>query len=627
MKLSLMHRHIKPILSLAAAALAIIEGNSVASASGLLIEAENFTDKGGWQVDQQFMDLMGSSYLLAHGLGKPVKAASTQAHFPRTGTYTLYVRTYNWTSPWHSGEGPGKFSVSVNGDIINSSLGTTGKGWFWQKAGTVSIKQLQATIALMDMSGFDGRCDALYFADDAMDIPPNTLQELSSFRIKKGTLPQESTVEKFDFVVSGGGIAGICAAVSAARLGLKTALINDRPVLGGNNSSEVRVHLGGRIGIGPYPHLGNLIKEFGPSRQGNAQPADYYEDDKKQRWIEEEKNVTLFPSFRVNQVEKDGKKIRSVTAQHIETGKQIQLQAPIFADCTGDGTVGFLAGADFSMGREAHSEYKEPTAPEKADDMTMGASVQWYSTTQEHPVSFPPFSYGITVNESNAEKVTMGEWNWETGMNLDQLKDAEIIRDYAMLIVYSNWSFLKNDLKDNAAYKNRELSWVSYIAGKRESRRLLGDLVLTENDLRNRIIYPDATAASSWSIDLHYPDLKNLSHYPFSAFKSIDKHIPIHFYPIPFRCFYSRNVENLFMAGRNISVTHVALGTVRVMRTTGMMGEVVGMGAYLCQKYKTTPKGVYRDHLGKIQDLMKKGTGSADLPNRQTYNQGTTLSR
>ncbi|WP_106828216.1 FAD-dependent oxidoreductase [Parabacteroides pacaensis] len=592
----------------------------------LFVEAESFQQKGGWKVDQQFMDQMGSPYLLAHGMGVPVKNASTEVMFPKPGDYYIYVRTYNWTSPWKKGEGPGKFSLWVGDRCQASSLGTEGTAWMWQKAGKISIKELRQTLTLRDLTGFDGRCDAIYFTTEKNKIPPSDLHELTVFRRNALHFPDlPADAGQYDFVVIGGGIAGMCAAISSARLGLKVALINDRPVLGGNNSSEIRVHLGGRIESGVYKQLGNLIKEFGPVKGGNAQPAGNYEDEKKEEIINREKNITLFPNFRAFAVEKEGNKITAVLAQHIETGEVLSFKAPLYSDCTGDGTIGYLAGADYLMGRESRDQFQESTAPEKADKMTMGASVQWYSEDKGQPTTFPLFNYGVDFNHTNAEKVTMGEWTWETGMNYDQIKDFERIRDYGLLVVYSNWSYLKNEFTEDQRYKNLSLAWVAYIAGKRESRRLLGDHILTENDLRNQVEYPDATASTTWSIDLHYPDPKNSEHFPAEEFKSIAKHIPIHPYPIPYRCLYSRNVDNLFMAGRNISVTHVALGTVRVMRTTGMMGEVVGMAASLCKQYHTLPREIYQSYLDQLKALMQDGTGQKGLPNNQQYNEGATL--
>lgn len=595
-------------------------------AADLLVEAESFSNKGGWVVDQQFMDLMGSPYLLAHGMGVPVEDASTEVTFPKRGEYYVYVRTYNWTAPWRQGEGPGRFTLSVGEEKISQVLGCTGEAWMWQEAGKVSVKEKSAVIRLHDLTGFDGRCDAIYFTTKKGDVPPSDLAELDVFRRKALHLPDKvPSAGTYDLVVVGAGVAGMSAAVSAARLGCNVALINDRPVVGGNNSSEIRVHLGGRIEMGPYKELGGLQKEFGPEKGGNAQPAAIYEDQKKLDWLAGEERVSLFLNYRVIGVEKEGDRIVAVTAKHIENGSELRFEAPLFSDCTGDGTVGYLAGADYRMGRESREEFGESIAPEKADKMTMGASVQWYSVETDGPSTFPEFDYGIEFTDESCERVTMGEWTWETGMNFDQIKDFERIRDYGMLVIYSNWSYLKNRLKGNDLYRNRQLGWVAYMAGKRESRRLLGDYILKEDDLTKHVAHEDASFTTTWSIDLHRPDPKNSRYFPNQEFKAVTTHILIYPYPVPYRCLYSRNVENLFMAGRNISVTHVALGTVRVMRTTGMMGEVVGMAASLCKKYDTTPRGVYRYHLNDLKALMKEGVNEKGLPNNQQYNEGGTL--
>ena len=587
-------------------ALLLLLNSNSARAAELFIEAENFSHKGGWVVDNQYMDLMGSSYLMAHGLGKPVEKAFTQVQIPEAGKYRLYVRTYNWTSPWYDGEGPGKFNLRINDSQPLGSLGTQGKEWAWQYAGEMELPVGEVTLQAK--------------------LIPNRDPELRVFRNKLLGLPEvPPEAGAFDLVVTGGGVAGISAAVSAARLGLKVALVQNRPILGGNNSSDVRVHLGGRIETGPYGNLGDLQKEFGPARGGNARPAEYYEDQKKLDFVLAEPNITLFLNHHVYGVVKDGKsRIEKVLARHTETGQEIALAAPLFADCTGDGSVGVLAGANYRMGREPRSEHGEPQAPEIADKMTLGASVQWYSVDTGKESSFPKFKYGIEFNAQNAEKVTMGEWTWETGLNKDQIREAEQIRDYGMLVVFSNWSWLKNE-SGLEKYKNLALDWVAYIAGKRESRRLLGDHILTENDILDFVIYPDAAGSTTWSIDLHYPDPKNTKYFPNKEFKAIAVQNNIYPYPVPYRCLYSRNIENLFMAGRNISVTHIALGTTRVMRTCGIMGEVVGMAASLCKKHNVGPREVYQAHLQELKELMELGVGRGDLPNNQTYNLGGTL--
>ena len=580
------------------------------SDDGILIETESFGNTGGWVLDQQFMDQMGSPYLLAHGLGRPVRDAETTVNIPVQGTWHVYARTYNWTSPWTSSPGPGKFKVRIAGKQMKNTLGAEGGGWHWQYAGKVKLNAGETSVALSDLTGFDGRCDALYLTMDqeAVSADPDAYID----RVRDEAMKNREAaagVRKFDFVVVGGGIAGMCAAVSAARLGCNVALVNDRPVLGGNNSSEVRVHLGGYSEVGPNDGLGRMIREFGHTRKGNAQPASNYEDDRKQEFIDNEENVTLFANCRATRVRMDGNRIAAVLIQDVVTGKVCWLEAPLFSDCTGDGTIGYLAGADWRMGREARSEYGESLAPEQADSMVMGASVQWYSVKKDGRTTFPEFSYGVTFNEDNCEKVTMGEWTWETGMNLNQVTDAERIRDYGLLVIYSNWSYLKNHKKDNARWADRDLEWVAYIAGKRESRRLLGDYILKQDDIDKNVFHEDASFTTTWSIDLHFPDPDNSRNFPGAEFKTATVHNWIYPYAVPYRCLYSRNIDNLFMAGRNISQTHVALGTTRVMRTTGMMGEVVGMAASLCHKYSCSPRDVYRYHLDDLKPLMKKGTG------------------
>jgi hypothetical protein len=314
-------------------------------------------------------------------------------------------------------------------------------------------------------------------------------------------------------------------------------------VLGGNNSSEVRVHLGARINLEPYPNLGNLVNEIGPQKGGNAQPKDYYEDDKKLKAVMNEENISLFLNYHANAVEvKDGSIVK-VFAENIETGEKRAFSAPLFADCTGDGTIGYLAGAEYMSGRESRDEFNEPTAPEVADNLTMGISVQWFSRDAGKPVGFPDIQWGLPWDDDKLFAITRGDWDWETGMGKDMVRETEFIRDYGLLVVYSNWSYLKNHYSKKDEFKNEELQWVAYIGGKRESRRLVGDYVLTENDLTNRNILSDGTAPTSWTIDLHYPDPENEKKFDGQAFRSIAKHIKIYPYPIPYRCLYSKKYQ------------------------------------------------------------------------------------
>lgn len=589
----------------------------------VLVETESFAEKGGWKIDQQFMDVMGSPYLIAHGAGVPVEDARTKVKLPGKGEWNVYVRTFNWTSPWYDGEGPGKFKVCVQGKELAETLGAEGSQWEWQYAGSFRAKSSEIEVSLKDLTGFDGRCDAILFTRSKKTPAAATTEEMAALR--KRLIRDYDKVHdmgEYDFVVAGGGVAGMCAAVSAARLGLKVALIHNRPVLGGNNSSEIRVHLGGAIECDPYPELGNLIKEFGHTKLGNANPAECYEDGKKMDFVRNEKNISLFLNTHVTDVEMDGSTITALLARDIETGKLMKFKAPLFSDCTGDANVGYLAGADWRTGRESVGETGEPGAVPEADKQVLGASVQWYSKDTGADSPFPVFEYGKTFTEESVQKVKKGEWTWETGMLRDQINEAERVRDHGLLVVYSNWSYLKNRSSVKEKYANLALDWVAYVAGKRESRRLLGDHILTQNDLLDEVPYEDGSVPTSWSIDLHFPDPANSRFFPGEEFKSICTQEHIEIYPIPYRCFYSRNISNLFMAGRNASVTHVALGTVRVMRTTAMMGEVVGMAAAVCHRNSCQPRKVYTDHFNQLKDLMKEGCGKKGLENNQKFNVG-----
>jgi len=601
---------------------------SLAGAQTILIEAEGFENLGGWVIDQQFMDQMGSPYLLAHGLGQPVKDATTAVSFPAAGTYRVWVRTRDWVAPWKAPGAPGRFQLLVNGVPLKTIFGTEGPDWHWQAGGTVQISNGQTTITLHDLTGFEGRCDAIVFTTDTGFTPPNDGEQIATFRRKALGLPDEPQVAgNFDLVVVGGGIAGTCTAVSAARLGLQVALIQNRPVLGGNNSSEVRVHLGGEINLPPYPAIGNIVRELDSGYQGNARSASFYDDDRKMSVVQAEKNIHLFVNMHAFKVQTQGDSIVAVIAKHIIDGSQLRFHAPLFADCTGDGTIGYLAGADYRMGREGRNQTGESMAPEKPDKMTMGTSVMWYSAQNKKPTRFPDCPWALQFNEESCQNATRGEWNWETGLNRDQITEFEYIRDYSFRAIYGNWAFQKNHSRNKDKYDKLKLDWVAYIGGKRESRRLLGDCILQQQDIQKRKRFPDSFVTSTWSIDLHYPEPKNSKYFPGEEFRAICTQPKIKPYPIPYRCLYSRNIRNLIMAGRCISVTHVALGTVRVMRTCGMMGELIGMAASLCKKYDTDPRGVYQNHLSRLKQLARRGVGKLNETNDEAFEQAAENGR
>lgn len=579
---------------------------SLFAAATVFIEAESFSDLGGWSLDTQHMETMGSPYLIAHGIGTPVADARTEVSVAEPGMYALWVRTRNWTSPW-SASPAGLFRVHVNGQMVNTVFGEGDGTWRWVKAdGTIALKAGTNAISIHDLTGFDGRIDALCFV-------PGTDRPIRP----KPTPADES---RYDIVVCGGGVAGICAAISAARNGLKVALVQDRPVLGGNNSSEVRVWLGGHIHVGNYPKLGDVVAEIAPSEGGNAWSAGFYCDDLKLRVVRGESNISLFLNTKAMSVEKSGEEISAVVGWDARTGAHHRFAASLFVDATGDGMIGFLAGADYRVGREARSETGERLAPENGDQLTMGTSCQWRAVETGRPNAFPSMPWMLKLDAATATAALRGDWDWETGFFRDQVADAEYIRDYGLLVAYSNWSFVKNESAERDDFATKRLEWVAYVAGKRECRRLMGDVVLSSEDVLAAKPFPDGTCISSWSIDLHYPKTEKDTGFKGESFRSKCEQNMIVMYPIPYRCLYSRNVPNLFMAGRDISVTHAALGTVRVMRTTGMMGEVVGMAASICRRHSCRPRDVYARYFRELQAKMSAGAGKGLPQSRQTYN-------
>ena len=556
------------------------------------IPAASFEEHGGWVVETQSIETLGSSYLMAHGLGKPVADAETYVELPG-GNYRIYALTRDWTAVWGRGESAGRFELLADGKPL-ALLGTNGADWDWQFAGEIHGS---AKLSLHDLTGFNGRCAGLFITDS--DDKPEIIEE-----------PVVDSPDEFDLIVAGGGVAGVCAALSAIRSGVKTLLIQDRGVLGGCNSSEVRVSMGGQPHAGPYPHLGNIVDEIAPIMgSGATYSGEYYEDSRKKLVFE----LSPRSLWRVELntavvgVERDGNMITAVICQSVLTGKRTKYRAKLFADCTGDAVLARKLGCETMYGTESRGEFGEQLAPDKEKREVMGQSILWLTKDIGRYCDFPEVDFGIEINEGNCLYVKGGDWEWESGQYRDQALEGELIRDYAMVAIFANWSYLKHHSKRKDEFANLKLDWVSPIGGKRESYRVVGDHVITQLDIDSKLPYRDGTAAITWDIDLHYPDPKYKDVYP-EPFRSCAYHRGIHApYPIPYRCLYSKDIDNLFLGGRIISASHVAFAAIRVMRTLGQLGEVVGMAAAVCKSHDTTPRGVYEKHLDELIIRMRAG--------------------
>jgi len=578
---------------LIAAAGLLVSSITTCAAGNVLVEAESFRDKGGWKVDQQFADIMGSYFLLAHGMGRAVENAKTTLSFPTKGVYYLWVRTRNWApGKW---DAPGRFQVVVDGKTVDSVLGTN-PGWSWQSAGKVKISGTEVPIELKDLTGFDGRCDALFFSTDSQNVPPDDLTKLAAWRRQISGLPEvpSATVE-FDVVIVGGGIAGCAAALAADKQGLKVALIHDRPLLGGNASSEVRVHTLGIYGKGETMLKGLDTKHW-PNGSAKAIP----DTTKRHKTMDAAKNVHQFLCWRAYDANTQHSRITSIDARQTESGEIKCFSAPVFIDCTGDGWIGYWAGAEFRYGRESSDTYAETWSkhgdkwsPKVADSRTMGSSLLWNSERAGAPVTFPEVPWAMDVAKGHA--ATSGEWYWEYSSNdKHQIDDAEEIRDHLLRAIYGSFSNAKKDPKN----ANTRLKWVGYLSGKRESLRLVGDYIYTMTDAAERRTFPDTVVEERREIDVHY-QLEKSSFLSRALFYKTGGT-----YYIPFRSLYSKNIDNLMMAGRCFSCSHIGLGGPRVMKTTGQMGIATGYAAWLCKKYKTTPRGIYKAHIEELRGLI-----------------------
>lgn len=418
-----------------------------------------------------------------------------------------------------------------------------------------------------------------------------------------------------ELCVIGGGLAGSFAALAAARRGAKVVLIQDRPMLGGNASSEIRMWVRGAHGV--YNRESGLISELEERNiHGNPTLVHSLFDATLYGMVYENPNIRMLLNTSCVDASMNGTNtgIRSVTAWQSTTYTWFTVYAELFADCSGDSILAPLTGAFWRKGREAKETYGETLAQDRADSHTMGMSVILAARETDHPVRFIPPSFASRFPTDESFSGDDGEsvhaqlrdhrvatsgcnlWWVELGGNLDTIHDADRVRDRLLANIYGVWDHIKN--QGDHGMENWDLEWVGFLPGKRESGRYVGDITVTEHDLVSSGHFPDEIAYGGWPMDDHNP--YGMEKNPHSNTPSVM--IPLQEpYGLPYRALYSKNIENLMFAGRNISVSHVALSSTRVMGTCSLLGQAMGTAAAIALSHRCSPRGVYERHLEELQ--------------------------
>lgn len=443
--------------------------------------------------------------------------------------------------------------------------------------------------------------------------------------------------EKYDVVVCGGGLAGLSAAVASARHGARTCLVQDRPVLGGNSSSEIRVTPHGAAAFHAYARESGIVSEALTQERSINHEAIFENGWTNSVWdltlydlVMKTDGLTLHLNTAVDGLVQDGNRINALVGRVANAEVLVQLEADVFIDCTGDGVIGALAGAKWETGTEAHSLYKEPHAPEVATADVMGSSLHFKTVDVGHPAPFEAPDWAVRYDDPKffyeggrvPKTLKSGYWWIEIGPPWDTIHDNEKLRHELTRHVLGIWDFIKNrdpNLKEQA--RNLALDWIGQVPGKRESRRLAGEYLLTENDLIERRVFPDEVAFGGWYVDLHtLGGLLADTSEPLNA-RELDPtstygvETNVGPFGIPLGIMISRDIENLMMAGRDASATHAAMGSIRVMSTCAVMGQAAGTTAAVATRGGLSPESAREEEIKTIQqDLLRDG---CFLPNNK----------
>jgi hypothetical protein len=589
----------------------------------LWIDATEFSDYGGFILETQFVREMGQAYLMANGTGTPVKGATVSFSVNKGGMYRFFIRTKNWC-PDHSPDG---LVLEVDGNQSKHICGQMHRrDWYFEIGADFMLTAGAHTLKICNTNGWFGRFSCVVITDDYDFTPSGELAMLKKQRVAiKGIRSDVMDNGKYDLIVVGGGVGGVVAAITAARNGLKTALINDRPKLGGNAAEEANVSLEGSAHRGHH-ETGVIfeIKNYRHKMQVSWSAA-------FEKYTSEEENLDVFSNMLVIDAATQKDAITDIFAVNTLDLQEYKFSADWYVDGTGDGWLGYYAGAAYRIGREARFQHDESFAPETADDHTMsgcatGTSYILNQTicayTAEETEAAVPFeapSWAFKLPEGDAlgrtpKKLEHGAWWLEMPNDYDDVFESEFVRDsmFRMAVGYFDW--MKNSWSDREKARNYRLKTLGTYNAKRESRRLMGDYILTENDYVENKTYFDSVCYCGWNIDVHH--VGGIFSGKEGMFTS-NKRIPVT--PIPFGTLYSKNIVNLMMVGRCISVTHIGLGPARVQLTAGTMGQAVATAAHLCKKYGTTPRGVRSAHMDELQQrLIKDGLSIPGVSHHDT---------